>query len=372
MRIIVLGGAGDMGSRAVEELARAEGVDKVTIADRNVEAARQLEGRLHGGRAEVDVSVLDASDHSGLVRALEGYDVAASALGPFYLFEPKLVQAAIEAGVDYTSICDDWVAADEVMVRFTDPAREKGVTVITGLGTSPGISNVGVRYFAEQMDRLDRVDICVYMPLNSGGGEAVIAHTFFIMSGRVATWRERRRVMVRACSEERVVEFPRFGAVKVWNMGHGEPVTVPLFIEGIEEVNFLMGFGAGSGWFVVPAKLGLFTGKSWQRLLTRLLNSLKHVGKPQEPEWGAVRIDAWGQKGGRELHRMACGIGQMREATGLSLAVGTLMLGRKEMLTTGGGVYGPEACFDPVRFLTLMRERGITAYSDLDMIEAVV
>ncbi|GEM_PF-3400524 len=31
--------------------------------------------------------------------------------------------------------------------------------------------------------------------------------------------------MVPACSEERVIEFPRFGKKKLWNMGHSEPLT---------------------------------------------------------------------------------------------------------------------------------------------------
>ena len=371
MKIIALGGAGDMGSRAVEELAEAEGVEQVTIADRNVEAAQQLAARLEGRKATADVRPVDANDHHGLVEAMRGYDVATSALGPFYLFESKLVRAAIEAGVNYTSICDDWLAADEVVTQFSQAARQSGVTVITGLGTSPGISNVGVRYFADRMDKLRRVDICVYMPMQAGGGEAVIAHTLFIMSGKVAAWREGKRMMVRACSEERVLDFPRFGAVKVWNMGHGEPVTVPLFIPEIEEVNFFMGFGQGSNWLVVPAKLRLLGGKRRQRVLTRAVSRLEHMGEPKEPEWGAVRIDAWGERGGQEAHETACGIGQMREATGLSMAIGTLMLGRKEVLTTEGGVYGPEACFDPVKFLTRLRDCGITAYSDLQMTKPV-
>lgn len=199
-----------------------------------------------------------------------------------------------------------------------------------------------------------------------------MGHTLFIMSGKIAVWRDGQRMMVPACREERVVEFPRFGSVKVWNMGHGEPVTVPLFILGIEEVNFFMGFGAGSNWLVLPAKLGLLGGKRRQRVLTRLLNSLKHLSKPQEPEWGAVRIDVWGQQGGNEVHEMACGIGQMREATGISLAVGTLMLARKEIITEEGGVYGPEACLEPIRFLTSLRERGIMTYYDLEMTKPVV
>ena len=372
MKIIVLGGAGDMGSRAVEELAKAEGVEQVTIADRNLEAASKIASRLGDEKAKVDVKSIDANDHNGLVEAMRGYDVAASALGPFYLFEAKLVRAAIEAGVDYTSICDDWLAADEVITQFSEKAREKGVTVITGLGTSPGISNIGVGYFNQQMDKLRRAEVYVYMPLNAGGGEAVIGHTVFIMSGKIAVWRNGKRMMVRACSEEQVVEFPRFGPVKVWNMGHGEPVTVPLFVQGIEDVNFFMGFGKGSNWFVLPAKLGLFKGKRRQRVLTKLLSRLEHMGKPQEPEWGAVRIDAWGERGGEEVHEIACGIGQMREATGVSLAIGTLMLAQKEILTKEGGVYGPEACLDPIKFLTHLKEMGIAAYFDLEMTNPVV
>ena len=361
-----------MGSRAVEELAQAEEFEQVTIADRNLDVARQVAGRLQGGKARVDIKGIDAHDHRGLVEAIRGHDVAASALGPFYIYEAKLVRAAIEAGVNYTSICDDWLAADEVIERFSEKARKEGVTVITGLGTSPGISNVGARYFAQQMDSLRRVDISVYMPLNSGGGRAVMGHTLFIMSGKIATWRDGKRMMIRACGEERVIEFPRFGKIRVWNMGHGEPVTVPLFIPGIQEVNFFMGFGPGSNWLVLPAKLGLFGGEWRRRVLTRLLDSLKHLGKTQEPEWGAVRIDAWGEQGGNEVHEMAGGIGQMREATGLSLAVGTLMLARKEILTEEGGVYAPEACMEPIKFFTYLKERGITSYFDLEMTRPVV
>ena len=372
MKIIVLGGAGDMGSRAVEELAIAEGIDQVTVADRNLKTAHQIATRLRDTKARVDVKYIDANDHGGLVEAMRNYDVAASALGPFYLFESKLVRAAIEAGVNYTSICDDWLAADEVISQFSERARSEGVTVITGLGASPGISNVGIRYYAQQMERLRRVDICVYQPLNAGGGEAVMEHMLFIMSGNIVVWREGRRTMIPALHEERLVEFPRFGHVKVWNMGHSEPVTLPRFIPGIDEVNFFMGFGPGSNWLVLPAKLGLFDGRWRRRVVTKLLSSLQHLGKAQQPEWGAVRIDAWGERSGKEVHGMACGIGQMRESTGISLAVGTLMLARGEITTKEGGVYAPEACLDPVKFLTSLKERGITAYYDLEMTKPVV
>jgi saccharopine dehydrogenase-like NADP-dependent oxidoreductase len=372
MRIIVMGGAGDMGSRAVEMLADAEGVKQVTIADWNVEHARQLCSKLQGKRAKVDVKQVDANVHLKLVEAMRGYDVAASALGPFHVFEAKLVRAAVEAGVDYASICDDWLAADEVIKQFSETARQKGVTAIIGLGTSPGLSNLGVSYLAHRMERVHRADIYVYMPLNAGGGQAVVAHTLFIMSGKVPTWRNGKRLMLSACSEERVLEFPQFGRVKVWNMGHCEPVTIPLFIPGIKDVHFFMGFGRGSNWLVLPAKLGLFGSKWCQRALTKVISSIEHMGKRQEPEWGAVRIDVWGEQSGQEVHEIACGIGQMREATGISLAIGTLMLAQKDILTTEGGVYGAEACLDPMKFLARLKECGITAYADLEMTKPII
>jgi lysine 6-dehydrogenase len=366
MEIIVLGGAGDMGSRAVEDLAASEGVRRVTIADRNVAVAREIAARLRGQGAKVDVKQVDANNHQELVEAMRGYDVAASALGPFHLFEAKLVRAAIEAGVDYASICDEWEAARAVIDQFHEQARDKDVTIVTGLGTSPGVTNVAVRYFAERLEKTRRVDVCVYQPLNAGGGEAVIRHMLYIISGQVVAWRGGKQAMVPACSEERVVEFPRFGPIKVWNMGHSEPESIPRFIPGVEEVNFLMGFGRGSGLFIWPAKLGLFSLRPIRDAVARVISFIERM-TAEEPDLGAVRVDVWGEAGGEEVHHLVCGIGQMREATGLSLSIGTLMLARRELLTEEGGVYAPEACLEPQTFIARLGDKGIEAYADLAM-----
>jgi hypothetical protein len=61
----------------------------------------------------------------------------------------------------------------------------------------------------------------------------------------------------------------------------------------------------------------------------------------------------------------------MREATGLSLSIGTLMLARKELLTEEGGVYAPEACLDPRKFIARLSDKGIKAYRDLAMTQQI-
>jgi len=43
------------------------------------------------------------------------------------------------------------------------------------------------------------------------------------------------------------------------------------------------------------------------------------------------------------------------------------MLARRELLTEEGGVYGPEACLDPLRFIAYLSTKGVSAYEDLAM-----
>ncbi len=367
MKILVLGGAGDMGSQAVEDLAVAPDVERVTIGDRDVAAADRLARRTERGRAKVVARGVDANDHAALVELMRDHDVVASAVGPFHRFEARMIEAAIEAGVEYASICDEWQAAEDVIDGLDGIARERGRIAITGLGASPGISSVTAAWLARGFDRLRRVDIATFQPLDAGGGPAVLQHLLYIMSGQVVAHRDGERRLIPACSESRVDEFPRFGRVRVWNMGHSEPATLPRYFPEVREVNFLLGFGRGSELFVRPAQWGLFrTGKRIDAAAA-LLHRLAALTRPAEPGTGALRIDVWGEKDGGIGHRMACGVGQMRMATGLSLSIGALMLGRRQLTTTRGGVYAPEGVIEPIGFIEEFRRRGLELYEDLAM-----
>lgn len=368
LKVLVLGGAGDVGSRAAEELAKAPDVTRITVADRDAERTGALAERL-GPRAVA--WPVDATDHEALVAAIKGHDVVASALGPFFRFEVPAATAALAAGAHYTSVCDEFDATEALFVACDALARKRGKLVLSGLGTSPGYTNVGVRWLANQLDSVARVDVNVYQPLDAGGGEAVIRHMLHIMTGKVAGFRDGQRVELPACGESRVVDFPRFGPIRVWNMGHAEPVTVPRYLKGVREVNFFMGYGRGSRLLVEPAKRGLFGSRVITDLAVRALEGVGRLTKKGPPADGAVRLDVWGTLDGRDAHRMVCGVGEMREVTGVSLAVGALMVGRGEITTPGGGVYAPEGCLAPNPFIEAMSERGVVAYSDLEMVTKV-
>lgn len=104
----------------------------------------------------------------------------------------------------------------------------------------------------------------------------------------------------------------------------------------------------GSNLFIGPARLGLFGSSRVRNGVARLASFVERISSAGEPGAGTVRADVWGEVDGQQVHRIGCGIGQMREATGLSLSIGTLMLAQGELTAHGGGVYAPEACLDPI------------------------
>lgn len=373
MKVIVLGGAGDMGSKAVEDLAIHPDVDAVTIADYNEAAASALVQRLTNATAALHVQPVDANDHNALVEAIRGHDVAASALGPFYHFEPLLVRATLEAGVDYISICDDWLGAQRILDEYHEPARQQGRIVISGMGASPGLSNVGVRLLAAQMDSPRKAVIAVYMPLESGEGMAVLKHVLFAYGGSAPTWRNGRLETVPTGSIAANIQFPKFGRIRAWNVGHTEPVTIPRYFPDFEEVTLLMGMGPGTRLFVWLGRLGLFSTPQRIDRVANLLARILPSGEPGAPKpEGAIRIDVEGEKDGKPVHLLACGTAEMRPATGGPLAIGTVMLAKRQLLVSEGGVYASEAIFDPMAVLRELLKQGITTYSDLEMKKPIV
>jgi len=154
-------------------------------------------------------------------------------------------------------------------------------------------------------------------------------------------------------------------------MGHAEPVTVPRFLTGLVECEFFMGYGRGARLFVEPAKRGLLRGKRRQELATRLVaaveRALSRIGGPSQPDPGAIRVDVWGRRDGVPVHELVCGVGTMRDATGLALSIGGLALASRDGLTRTGGVFAPEACLDPLKLVRTLADKGVVGYRDLEM-----
>lgn len=367
MRFVVFGGGGDMGRRAVLELVRTPGVAQVTVADRNLEAARSVAAEVSRGAAagcRVTAEAVDVLVPGSAAGLMAGHDVAVGAAGPFYLLEEPLARAAIEARRPYVSLCDDHDAARRVL-ELDEPARAAGVTILTGLGWTPGLTNLCVRHAAQRMDRVEAAHIAWAGSSADSRGWAVVLHTMHIFSGRVTSFAGGGWEEVPAGTGAERVDFPPpLGSVTVFHVGHPEPVTLPRFIPGLQEVRLKGGLSEPvlNRLAVVFGRWGLMaTHGRRQRLgavLKPLLPLLERVGAPSRPASGLV-VRVRGRAAGRAVERVYRAAAPMANLTAVPLALGALWTAQGRI--QGPGALAPEAPGgpEPEGFFRELEARGV-------------
>lgn len=345
-----------MGNEAVRTLAAHPGVEEVMVADLNLEAAQALSASLG---APVQACRLDALDHQALVNAVRGYDAALGFVGPFVYFERRLAKAAIEAGVHYVSVADDFEAA-RAALTLDDAARGAGVTVITGLGNCPGLTNLLAKKGAQSMERPRRIHIAWFGGADDAGGYANYQHAVHIFCGRVPSFERGHEVLVRSGDGREMVEFPPpCGRLPVYYTGHAEPVTIPRNIPDLEEVTLKGGIWpnwlARAGISLVRAGLlrGERSQKWWADFFYRVLPRLPQ-GKCTV---SGYRVDVWGEKDGQQVRHWYTGVDRMKRITSIPAAVGAVMLASGEIEQRG--VFAPEALLDPDTVLSRLEPYGI-------------
>lgn len=356
-RVIVLGGAGDMGSQVVEDLCRQDTFEKVTIGDFNVEKAEALASRLLSQK--LDVAQVNVLEQSRLVPLIKRYDVVAGCVGPFYRFEVPQAEAALEAGVPYLSLCDDFDAVEKIF-QLHERARTRGVLLLSGLGWTPGLSNIVARKLSEGMDRVSRIHIAWAGDVFDAEGLAVINHTIHIFSGSIKSFALGREVTMAAGAGRRMVTFPRpIGRTPVYHVGHPEPITLPKYFPQLEEVTL-------RGGLTPPIfnLVALLTGRSplvktpaQKQLVSKLAKRFMGIMPNPRDRVSGLYVEVVGEKEGVPLRRIAGAVDKMRRLTGIPLAVGCGMVATGQV--AGAGVFAPEGAVPPDPFLPELRRRGV-------------
>lgn len=149
-RYVVLG-AGRQGTAAAYDLARFGEAASILLCDLDGEVAHRSAERINRlvGCEVAEGRPLDVTDHAALRRALEGADVALSAVP--YTYNLGITRDAIAAGV---SLCDMGGNTDVVMAQLalTDEAARAGVSILPDCGMGPGLVNVLAVYVMELLD----------------------------------------------------------------------------------------------------------------------------------------------------------------------------------------------------------------------------
>ena len=368
----MLGGAGEVGAAISRDLAAAPEVDELVIADLDSARAESLAAEVGGTASSTGV---DLRDRAAGLRLLAGADLLMNCTS-FAWFDDVL-GLALEAGVDYADLLSEPTAEQREAVRAA------GITAISGLGATPGLSNVLVRHAADELGELEEVHISWVSFRTIAPAPGLLDTILWELSDSCPTrqyFQNGRYVRAGFMEGSRLVEFAEpVGRQRVYYVPHTEVTTLPRRFPALR-------FCAVRGtWrpelmedMRVLNKYGLLDEAALEHTKARIWE--RFGGQRDMAPWTLfVNVEVIGSRGGTAVRRVYDvshplewgqeGTGRM---TGVCAAVGAQLLARHGRTETG--FVDPEAYYDPAEFLDELGGRGSVdvTWSDSQVADAAV
>ncbi|MBN1149371.1 MAG: saccharopine dehydrogenase NADP-binding domain-containing protein [Anaerolineales bacterium] len=379
MHITVLGGAGKMGCISVQDLANDQRVDKVTIADTNMEQARIVADYLN--TPKIDIKLVDPHDPEGFVKALEGSDAVINAT--IRHTNLAVMEACLKAGAHYTDMGGLFFVTRE-QLKLHERFAQAGLSAALGLGSAPGIPNIQARYAADRLDSIESIKI--YDGIKPPAPDDIN----FTYSVPTIVDELTLEPMVYQDGEfqarppltgfEDYWFTPPLGLLPMHLSLHSEVATLPLTFkdkgvkecffkinywgmakETVDKIRVLADFGFGSydpvevnGQNVTPRDLMV-------RLLSEYVPPITTFLAPptrRPPDWvKEIVTEVKGIKDGKDItYRLGTLTVKGALPTGAAPALAAIWLASGRIPP---GVYAPEAAFEPEPFFKELETRGI-------------
>ena len=365
MKILVLG-SGIIGSGVVRQLIKYSDADVVN-ADIDLAKAKATAEKFGQGR--VQTHQLDIDDHSAFVKFIKTInpDVVASTIGPFYRNAGKVYRACLEAGKDCCDVCDD-IDGVKQAIALHDEAKKAGRLIISGLGDSPGLTNIIAKFCADQLDSVDDIKVLWAAPLSEVG----LAQYFHGIHCFAFPHQYINGKLVDDLEGKVQVEFGEpLGKVDLLYCDHPEPYTLPLYVKGVKNV-----ICAGAAWPEIPglsmeaiagfkdllmqpiklhgvevAPIEVFSHMAYQMVQAQM-KKWQAEGKPYN--FGGTIIEVTGLKGGVKAKYTFSGVGKSMTTTPRTLASVSKMVARGEIKAKGA--FAAEGCISPLDFMKAFTE----------------
>jgi saccharopine dehydrogenase (NAD+, L-lysine-forming) len=365
MRALVLGGAGGMGQGVARDLIKQDQITSVTLGDINTDPDRLAE-KLRASE-KTSLIKIDVNDHGGMVSAIKEVDVVINCAGPFYKTAVAVARAAVEAGVNYIDICDDYEATEILFTSDIDQAaREAGITVLTGMGSDPGTNNVLVKWYANRLDRVDEIYLYWVVSIAELAG-AAWDHSLHMTLGKIPQYIDGKLQYVEGGTEEAPEQFLEpLGTCHVRYVGHPQPLTIPRYLKDVKKViikgaliplwvDQLIKDQKDTGFLSTEPIEVKGTRVTPYDLALRLWDKIPE-GRDNGPQSSGLKVIVKGERDGKQVTYTADMVGRMAPGTGLPASIAALMMDAGDV--TVKGVVAPEGCIDPDKFLAAFLRRG--------------
>jgi NAD(P)-dependent dehydrogenase (short-subunit alcohol dehydrogenase family) len=350
MRVLILGAAGRTGRRTAAELARHEEVTDLIVAGLDYEPLHRF-ASLFGER--VRPGRVDAEDADDVSAACSQAEVVINCAGPTHLTEIPAVKGAIEAGVPYVSLCDDYFAAGEV-AALDERARSTGALVIPGCGLAPGITTMLAGLARDELDEIDEVELSLAPSFGDLPTDAHATHLVHALASPVPVVSENEKRTADSGGSPHLVYFPEpVGWVETVACAHADmhnlrspdlrALTVRLGLTERAAMDALRALSSSPFRSLRAARRALAVAQSLP---------------PRGPQWSAARVDVVGNSGGRTATVSLGVVDHLINLATAPLTLAAVELGSGRIKVSG--VRSVDKVFDSRDFLAALGARGIS------------
>jgi lysine 6-dehydrogenase len=370
MKVLVLG-AGRMGFGAAFDLAQQPDVESVTVADLDIQKARDVASRIGPKVRPTHLDV--AFGQEGAAIEMRGHAAVISCVN--YWYNEMLARAAIDAGTNFCDLGGNNSVVDAELALDAD-AKRAGINIIPDCGLAPGMVAVLVAHGARRFKQLDEVHIRVGgLPQNPK--PPLDYQLIFSVEGLINEYVERARVIrggkiveVESMTEIESLEFPPpFGRMEAFQTSGGTSTLPETFLGKVKELDYkTIRYPGHCEKFKMMIDLGLCSSEAIdvdgtqiapRKVLSNLLvRHLPHDG----PDVVLVRVEFIGD--GKRLrydiidrYDAAHGLSSMMRTTAFPASIVALMMARGEIEKKGA--LPQERCVPPERFMQELAKRHI-------------
>ena len=375
MKVVVLG-AGLMGKEAARDLVKSENVEKVYLADVQLEQVQAFKEKIQSDK--IEAVRLDANNDAELKAVMSKGDVVINAL--FYSFNEKVTRAAVEVGGHSIDLGGHIGGATEAVLGLADEAKAKGITLIPDLGVAPGMINILAGYGASKLDEVKSIKLYVGgIPVEPEG--PLKYNIVFSLEGVLDHYTDTSHVVrngklreVPSLSEIEPIHFDEFGKLEAFHTS-GDTSTLTKTFPNVATLEYkTIHYPGHAEKFKVLVDLGLTNkttkvevdGKSisTREVLKAALTPGLLLGDKQDAV--LLRVIVSGEKNGKpsayeyELvtkKDMSDQVTAMARATANTISVVAQMIGNGEI--TKRGVYPPEQIVPGDAYIAEMKKRGV-------------
>ena len=371
MKILVLGGAGAIGSEATKDLVKTSSFSEIVLGDLAEERTKDFISKL--GDKRLSFVRADANNIEELAAVMKGFDIVASTL-PFR-YDFNVTKAAMKARVNGID-----VASTEDQYGLSVDARKAGITYVAGCGATPGTTNLMAKYGIQKLDKAEEVQIAFAAFRSTAIAPGLLYTTLWEFDPAVQEriyYNDGEFVRVGPLEGKKVVEFhEQIGKQEVCYVPHEEPRTLSQTFPQLKKIEMRGCFPPDTMDLIKTLvkynfyQNGLVEANGAKvKPIDFVFNFLLQSPAAKEnPLWAyGLVVEVIGVKNGKPARVVLRnshppmdewgGRSAYSKNVGIPLSIGAQMVASGKVKQKG--VLPPEACFDSVEFFKELSKRGI-------------